>query len=857
MRGALARHDTILRTAIETHGGHVFSTAGDAFAAVFARVRDAIHAAVEAQDVLLADAHPEYPALRVRMGVHTGEAEERGGDYFGPAVNRAARVMDAGHGGQVLISDVTAALVDGVDLIDLGEHLLKSLDAPIRLHQVVIERSTASFPPLRTVGAAASTIRRPRRDLIGRIDDIARIRAALSQDRLVTISGAGGVGKTRLALEVGNGLIAEMSAGVAFVDLSKVTDETMVASAIAEGIGLALGGSTEAAEAVRRHLTTRTTLLVIDNCEHVIEEVADLVDALLESCPNVRVLATSREALAVDGERVVGLRGMNLDEAIELFSRSANRSAENWSAEELASVTEICRRLDGLPLAIELAAARTSVLNVEEIAAHLDDRFAMLTGGRRRTRGRSQTLLATVQWSFDLLEPDQQAALAALSVMPSSFGLQLARRVLGVSELAAVDELEDLTARSLLQADLDAADPHDRYRLLETIRVFAADQLRAGTQEHAVRDRHLEAVVELLGERDIWASVEQVRLGDDALAAFEWARRSGRVVDACRMAQTVVDTLVIRGAPSRALEMIEWAATVDDPVEAAAMWAIGTWIGIWQLDAPLIHRCAAAGVDAAPTSLGAARCRHNRAMAWNFMDPGRAKRDIDQARQVIATEGTRMDRANLLWAESSTLLFADLPEEAAVVARAWLEHTDEHGTSFDSMARESLAVALISSGSMDELRVEVDRGHDQTHSRWAVQQLLEYGHRSWMGVALAHLGDVNSARKVIAELWADRPDHEISYVDSNVSVALAECAFLAGESREAQTLLDASDHLARTAGAEVMMYWRLAALAGVERSERRAWAADELVRRFTRDLTTDRPPVAHAINAELRRLGLR
>ena len=415
MSASLLVHDSILREAIEAGGGYVFTTAGDSFAAAFSKASDAVNAAERIQ-ARLADAAWPGPALRVRIGVHLGEAEERGGDYFGPVVNTTARVEAAGHGGQTLITD-TVRVAARVEATDLGVHRLRDVDEPMHLFQI----GDGVFPALRALDNAPETNlpARPNR-LIGRAAEVAEARRLLTSHRLVTLSAVGGSGKTRLAIAVGEEELHHRSGGVWFVDLTSVMNPDEIAAAVAGATGLRLTSGDATAQVVA-FFADKAALVILDNCEHVIDGCAEFVEAMLASPGATAMLATSREALDVDGERVMGLGSLaTLDgegtagatsPAVELFVERAIAIDPGFtmSDDDAPIVAELCARLDGMPLAIELAAARVTVMSPAELLSGLDDRFNLLSGGRRRQRQR--TLEATLDWSYDLLDAEQQTRL--------------------------------------------------------------------------------------------------------------------------------------------------------------------------------------------------------------------------------------------------------------------------------------------------------------------------------------------------------------------------------------------------------------------------------------------------------------
>ena len=411
------------------------------------------------------------PVLRVRIGVHVGEAEERGGDYFGPAVNTAARVEAAGHGGQVLITDQVRSATNAADVTDLGEHSLKGVPEPVRIFQV----GDGEFPQLRTTGIGGSNLPTPATRLVGREDDVRAVRLLLAQHRVVTLMAVGGTGKTRVAIEVADQELPHWRDGVWFVDLTAAGSDADVAVAVARTIGLNVQGG-DVASQVAAAVASQSMLIVLDNCEHLIDACAELVDTMIAAGGESKVLATSREWLDIDAEQVVQLRSLDTTDAnssaVQLFVQRAQASDPDFAADADGVVAEVCRRLDGMPLAIELAAARVAVLTPAALLEGLDDRFRLLSGGRRRQRGR--TLEATIDWSYDLLADDEQQFFRRLGVFLGSFDIAAAANVAGVSIAQATDLIEALFARSLLTGSVEWP---GRFRLLETLKAYAEDRL--------------------------------------------------------------------------------------------------------------------------------------------------------------------------------------------------------------------------------------------------------------------------------------------------------------------------------------------------------------------------------------------
>ena len=416
MRVALAAHDEVLRKAIEAHGGWLFKHTGDGVCAAFASPRSAVDAAVAAQRAL---------ELPVRMGLATGEAELRGGDYFGAVLNRAARVMAAGHGGQILLADSTAGLLSGVDLVDLGPRRLRDLPTPVGVFQVQADGLRTDFPALRALDASPGNLRAATTSFIGRESEVAELQAAVKAHRLVTLTGVGGVGKTRLAVEVAARLADEFPDGVWFFELAAVTDPAAVPDAVAAVLGITQQPGKTVTESVASALEGRVRLLVFDNCEHVVDSVADLVEAILAASATVTILATSREGLGVSEEQLWRVPSLDVNSgtesaAVNLFLDRAHSVVSDFSLAqpgEADAVVEICRRLDGIPLAIELAASRMASMTASEVRDRLDQRFRLLVGSRRGLE-RHQTLRHAVAWSYDLLDDAEKRCWSGVRCSP-------------------------------------------------------------------------------------------------------------------------------------------------------------------------------------------------------------------------------------------------------------------------------------------------------------------------------------------------------------------------------------------------------------------------------------------------------
>jgi predicted ATPase len=589
MRVALAAHDKVLRSAVEEHVGWLFKHTGDGVCAAFASPKSAVDAAVAAQRAL---------ELPVRMGIATGEAELRDGDYFGTVLNRAARVMTAGHGGQILLAESTAGLVTGVDLVDLGPRRLRDVPTPIGMFQVRAAGLRTDFPPLRALDASPGNLRPPVTSFIGRESEVGEVQAAVKAHRLVTLTGVGGIGKTRLAVEVATRLADEFPDGVWFFDLAAVADPAAVPDAVAAVLGIIQQPGKSVSESVAAALEGRVRLLVYDNCEHVLDAAADLVEATLAHSATVKILATSREGLRVAYEQLWPVPSLDVgagidSAAVSLFVERAQAVSPRFSvtnADETAAVVEICRRLDGIPLAIELAASRMASMTAGEMRDRLDHRFRLLVGSRRGLE-RHHTLRHAVAWSYDLLDGTEKTVLDRCSVFAGGFDLQSACAVMGSDDdFATLDLLDALVRKSLLVADRSLG--RTRFSMLETIRQFAEDQLVAGGQATEVRAAHArhfagrEAAVLALWdsprqrEAYAWFTVELPNLR----TAFRWAADRGDLDAAAAIATYagLLGDLVDNYEPiAWAEELIEPARAIDHPrlatlyVLAAACWMPG------------------------------------------------------------------------------------------------------------------------------------------------------------------------------------------------------------------------------------------------------------------------------------------
>jgi len=599
---ALARHDELLQTAVKSAGGSVFKHTGDGVCAAFPTARGGVAAALAAQEALQAEDWSEAAPLRVRMALHSGAVERREADFFGSPLNRTARLLSTAHGGQVILSLVTAELVredlpDGVDLLDLGEHLLADLSRPERVFQLTHPELPASFPPLRSLSTRRHNLPVAMSSFIGREQELAAVSDLVKSSRLVTLIGIGGVGKTRLALQVAAGLLETYPDGVFLVDLAALADPELVAAQVSRAIGMVESTTRRDAEAMVdglcEHLVERAMLLLLDNCEHLIDAVARVADAVLARCPDVAVLATSREPLAIAGEilwRVPPLTMPDADtetggtmpsgDAVTLFCERARAVDADFTlhADNASAVARICRRLDGIPLAMELAAARIGVLTAAQVADRLEDCFRLLSVGPRTAAARQQTLRATMDWSYELLPVAERILLQRLSVFAGSFDLESVEGVATDEENLPVDHVLDLLAR-LVDKSLVSVRGHGseaRYHLLETVRQYAAEKLTDAGGEEQARRKHRDYYIGICAigsavhfDESLWL-IRFDLYYDNLRAALDWSRARGET-EACLVILSALGTYWgLGGYLAEGRVLIEETLALSGPIENLA-----------------------------------------------------------------------------------------------------------------------------------------------------------------------------------------------------------------------------------------------------------------------------------------------
>ncbi|GGF13015.1 LuxR family transcriptional regulator [Aliidongia dinghuensis] len=512
MRAAMRRHDAILRAAVALHGGQVFKSRGDGLGVVFPTMRQALVAAIDAQRALVAEDWTDIGGLKVRMALHCGPVEPRDGDFFGPTLHRLARLIEVGYGEQILISDAARDALGGwlhpdVQLIDLGPHQLRDLIEPAWIYQVSAPDLPTGFSPLRSLSRALHNLPSQLTPLVGREQALTELRPLLERNRLVTLVGPGGIGKTRLAIQLGAEMQESFPDGIWLAEFAALNDASLLPNVIAKLFGIATDGNAPPLETVLVTLQRRRTLIILDNCEHLAAAMAEFAETLLRRCPEVRLLATSRERLGLIGESLFRVESLavppgdeELDEtaadrwaALSLFADRARAVDRDFTvdATTVGAVAEICRRLDGIPLALELAAARLSVMSVAEVASGLTERFRIAGSDGRGLPARQRTLQATMDWSYGLLSAEERRAFRHMGVFAGAWTIDAAAWVLegaGASSWQALDLIGALVDKSLIVAG--KAGRERRFHLLETMRAYALDRLEAEGERIEAQTRH-------------------------------------------------------------------------------------------------------------------------------------------------------------------------------------------------------------------------------------------------------------------------------------------------------------------------------------------------------------------------------
>ncbi|HSL47057.1 MAG TPA: tetratricopeptide repeat protein [Anaerolineales bacterium] len=601
------RHHSILREAFETNHGFVFQIIGDAFCVAFHTVADGLIAAVEAQQGLQREEWGES-TIKVRMGLHTGSAELHGNDYRGYlTMAKVQRIMSVAYGGQVLLSNTSAELLHNelpkdISLLDRKEHRLKGLPHPEHLWQVVTPDLQQDFPPLQSLKEIPNNLPVRLTTVIGRENEVEQVKKMLEKNRLVTLTGSGGVGKTRLSLQVASEILDEYPNGIWLVELAPVTDPALVTQAVCNALDIRPQGKIDALTVLTDYLRAKKMLLVIDNCEHLINASAQLSEMLLHTCRNIKLLASSREALGIEGEspyRVPslsladsnsGLRIIEQSEAVQLFVERAKTILPGYALTETnaSTIAQICQRLEGIALAIELAASRVKLLKVEQIKERLDDTFRLLTGGSRTALPRQQTLRGTIDWSYKLLSEEERRVLRSLSMFVGGWTLDAAEFICDSANM--LDLLTHLVDKSLVAVDREHI-YEPRYYLLETIRQYAREKLAESGEGERIRGRHLDyflklaqrAEPELYGAGQIEWSQKLEDEHENLRAALEWSLQED-ISKGQQLTAALLESWVLNGHPSEGYEWLNKMLAMNPEektlVRAKLLSGAG-WLAFW------------------------------------------------------------------------------------------------------------------------------------------------------------------------------------------------------------------------------------------------------------------------------------
>jgi predicted ATPase/class 3 adenylate cyclase len=810
----IADHHAIVDAAAARHGGTRIDAAGDGLFYSYPTARGALTACVEAQRELGEHVWPEGADVRVRMGLHTGEPLSASTGYVGIDVHRAARICAAGHGGQILVSHSARALIgqslpEGISLRDLGEHRLRGIESAERLYQVVGPGLEADFPPVRSLDTLPNNLPRQLSSFVGRGREIEDAEARLRDATLLTLTGPGGVGKTRLALEIAAHVVQDFPDGVWLVELAPVSEPGLVPEAIASAVHVKQRPGTDLVASLTESLADRRVLLILDNCEHLIDAIVDITDTLVRRCPRVQILATSREGLGIAGEGLMAVPSMSLpsddatapdlealasSDAALLFLDRARTVVPSFTLTDAnaSAIAQICRRLDGIPLAVELAAARVRSLPAQQIAARLDDRFRLLTGGSRTALPRHRTLRAAMDWSFDLLSPEEQALFPRLAVFAGSFTIEAAEAICSddpVDEADVVDLLSHLVDRSLLVPEEGAGEA--RYRMLETIRDYAQERLADSGEASARHTRHRDWFVALV---------------DQARPAFF----SG-AVQADWVARLAADQDNLRAA-------LRWAHEDPEGADAELALASGLW-RFWEVRGDLVE--GSAWLERALSRLGGevsvrrasaltgagilAAHRGDYAAAGAFHEASLLlNRELGNAlavaaacsnRASVAVELGDLDRARQLYAEA-----IELGRGAG----------DLQGAAFSLINLADLTARMGEADDADRLYAESIEIFERFGDQWGV------AHASGrLAMAARRRGDHEGARRRYEDALAIHRRAGDRHAEARLLASLGDVAGDAGEVSRAEALYRDSLALRSELGDRIGVATVLERLAGV------------------------------------------
>ena len=832
MRLALASHDSLLRRAIGQHGGFVFKTVGDAFCAAFVTASDALVASIQVHRALIEQPWPDTGPIRVRIALHTGDAELRDDDYFGPTVNRVARLLAIGYGGQTLFSKATFELVrdrlpDGVSVRPLGSHRLKDLNRAEEVYQVDAPGLRSEFPALKSLDSLPTNLPIQLTSFIGRERELEEIKHALASSRLVTLLGPGGAGKSRLTLQAGADLVADYPDGVWFVELAPITDPATVAEAVAEAAGVKEAPGRNIAHTLVEMLRPRAVLIILDNCEHLLTASARLAQSLLGACPHVKILCSSREALNLPGEtvyRVPPLRqpdpavrhtvaDLTQFEAVRLFvdratSVNAGFAVTNANAPALA---EICARLDGIPLAIELAAARCRSMAVEEINDKLDNCFRILTGGSRTALPRQQTLRALIDWSYDLLSEHERTLLHRISVFSGGWTLEAAEAVTCGSSYrtqaasheaqATGQEIEEWEVLDLLTSLVDKSlamseqmEERSRYRMLETIRQYSRDRLKESGEEAEAHGRHLAYFVGLAEHNSALKGAEGQR---------SFVRLDREIVN-------------LRSA-------LDWGIENDPPAALRLAAALGYFYylgGYLREGRDYLERSLAAQKADPPTDIVEEAVLSLGRLAIEQADFQAAQSCLTRAIELAEESGNKRCTA----AATSSLGIAAIEQGHLDEARMHFERSLELQSEIGNP--QGIAVALNGLGSLNSELGDYDAAHD--HFARCLGIYRELGELRGVASCLLNLGglcnrqqDSESALSFLEQALANSRELGDTWYIAYVLTSTAGTLVTTGDYSRARTLAEEALPLLRSVGSPVEIAETLEVLGQVAMHEGR------------------------------------
>jgi predicted ATPase/class 3 adenylate cyclase len=844
MRRALSRHDEILRRVTEEQGGYVFKTVGDAFCCAFSTATDALEAALEAQRRLISSEWEQTEPLRVRMALHMGVAEERDGDYFGPPLNRVARLMSAAHGGQVLLSLPTQELVRdqlpaGAALMDLGEKHLKDLFRPERVFQLLAPELPSEFPPLRTLDAYRNNLPLQPTPLIGREKAVAEVCERLSHPeiRLLTLTGAGGTGKTRLGLQAAAELTEEFDDGVFFVSLAAISDPQLVVGAVAGTLGVKEAGGQSLLEGLEDYLGEKHMLLLVDNFEQVLEA-APMVTELLSAAPNLKVLATSRIPLRLYGEHEYSVPPLALPdperpppverltqyEAVRLFVERAKAAKADFSVtnDNAPAVAEICYRLDGLPLAIELAAARIKVLSPQKMLGRLSNRLKLLTGGARDLPERQRTLRSTIEWSYGLLEEGEKVLFARLSVFAGGRTLEAIEAICDAEGDLPVDVLDGLVSlvdESLLKQE-EGVGGEPRFVMLETIHEYAREKLAQSPEAEDLRRLHAEYFLALAEEGDpgvegaqqpVWLErLEEEH--DNMRMALSWALGQGGDADlALRMGAALGDFWYLRGYFGEGRRWLEEAlaksSRAPTAARARALQRV-SWLTYLQGDLDRAEEASEEGLELEGVELfrtgggDSTAAELQRVLGMVVGARGEPERETDLLEESLALS---REAGSLRGMALSLFILGHTRRVRGDLERA-TQLLEEALTMFRETGDQALIASVLTHlGFTSVLQGDLERA--TATSEEAAEMLREQKHRSYLADALNNLGwvallrgDSERARALFAESMRLRIEVGDKLVAPETLLGLACVAEARGEAERAARLFGASEALHEVMG---------------------------------------------------------